>query len=113
MQKIYIEKSTNKVSQIIKDYYEDFETYGGDAFGDTYYMVEIKNKEDELENHFFTYDPITKTFESTGEVAEEVVIEDRRAEMRDLQAENEQLKSEMADLKAELDEIKNLIKNLK
>ena len=26
MQKIYIEKSTNKVSQIIKDYYEDFET---------------------------------------------------------------------------------------
>lgn len=39
MQKIYLNKETNVVEQIIKEDYDNFEGYNDETFGDNFYMI--------------------------------------------------------------------------
>lgn len=111
MQKIYIEKSTNNVSQVIKDFYEGFNQYDQNTFGDLYYMIEIEEEEKGLDSVNFAYSPDTKTFKAIEPIIYEVIeeVKDDVKTVLELQKENEQLKEELTSLKSEFDKIKELI----
>lgn len=76
MQKAYIGKETNSISQLIPDTYERFESYDNETFGDRYYLIEIPDGE-ELPHPNYFYNSYEETFEEI----EGITIEDHKAEV--------------------------------
>ena len=73
MKKVYIDKTTNIVSQIIKEDYEGFEDYTENTFGDMYYMIEAEDEE--VQDHGYIFNRETLLFDRIKDYVETGVVE--------------------------------------
>lgn len=96
MQKIYIWKETNSVSQIIKQDYQNYEKYDELTFGDTFYMIEVDDN-NHLDCHDYFYNPYTEKFEKVEGITslDHIASEDEQSETERLKKENEDLKERL------------------
>mgnify|MGYP003288133469 FL=1 len=97
MKKVYIDKATNTISQIIKEDYDDFENYNENTFGDLYYMMEAEDKE--IENHGYTFNKKTLLFEKINDYIEEG--------FKEVKSTDDKIK----ELEDEITELKSLLKS--
>lgn len=102
MQKAYIGKETNSISQLIPDTYDRFGEYDKGTFGERYYMVVIPDDK-HLDSHDYYYKPDTGEFEHI----EGITSLDHKAKIEPSKI--EQLEEENIRLNNKLDEILNLI----
>lgn len=65
MQKIYLNKETHVVEQIIKEDYDNFENYNDDTFGNSFYMVIDENND--INDYDFVYNISTNKFDRVFE----------------------------------------------
>lgn len=99
MKKIYIDRFTNKVSQIIQeDFYGFNELYDQDTFGDRFYMIEAEDKE--VKDHGYVLNGKTLLFDRIEGYVEEGMVEVKSTDDRVRELENE------------LAEMKSLLKSL-
>lgn len=96
MQKIYIGKGTNSVSQIIEQHFPNYDNYDEFTFGNRYYMVEVDDDK-HLDCHDYFYDPYSEEFEKIEGITPEdhiaSSIEPSKTEI--LEEENKQLKDRL------------------
>jgi hypothetical protein len=97
MKKVYIDKATNTISQIIREDYDNFNEYNENTFGDLYYMIEAED--DEIENHGYTFNKRTLLFEKINDYIEEG--------FKEVKSTNDKIK----ELEDEIAELKSLLKS--
>ena len=97
MQKIYLNKETNIVEQIIKEDYDHFESYTDETFGDKFYMVE--DLESEVDGYSYIYDLESLKFKRVTETKEfkESVVEpsETQIQIKELKEENKNLNNKL------------------
>lgn len=102
MQKAYIGKQTNSISQLIPDTYDRFDSYDNDTFGNMYYMVIIPDGQ-HLDSHDYFYDPDTQKFEAIEGISpqdHEAKVESSKVEQ--LENENKLLSERMLKIESML-----------
>ena len=100
MQKAYIGKQTNSISQLIPDTYERFEGYDENTFGDMYYMVVIPDGK-HLDSHDYFFDPDTGEFEHIdGILPSDHIGEKEPSRIEELEEENRELKERLAKIES-------------
>ena len=96
MQKIYIGKDTNSVSQIIQEDFPRYDRYHQETFGTSFYMIEVDD-EHHLDSHNYFYDAYTGQFEKIEGITalDHIASEDEPSETQKLRKENEELKQRL------------------
>ena len=111
MQKIYLNKETNIVEQIIKEDYDHFESYTDETFGDKFYMVE--DLESEVDGYSYIYDLESLKFKRVTETKEfkESVVEpsETQIQIKGLKEENKNLNNKLDLILQQQLEIQNYI----
>ena len=102
MQKIYIGKGTNSVSQIIEQHFPNYDNYDEFTFGNRYYMVEVDDDK-HLDCHDYFYDPYSEEFEKI----EGITKEDHRTYSEE--SPTDKLIAENLELKNRLDAIEKAL----
>ena len=105
MQKIYLNKETHVVEQIIKEDYDHFENYTDETFGDNFYMVLDENNE--INDYDFIYNINTNNFDR---VLEAKAYTESYVEPNDVEIQINELKEENKMLNEKLDKILELLK---
>lgn len=105
MQKIYLNKETHVVEQIIKEDYDHFDSYSNDTFGESFYMVIDKNND--INDYDFIYNINTNNFDR---VLEAKAYTSNVIEPNETQIQINELKEENKMLNEKLDKILELLK---
>ena len=100
MQKIYLNKETNVVEQIIKEDYDNFEGYNDETFGDNFYM--ILDVDNIINGYNVRYNKELLQFEILPEVKS---YTESYVEPNETQIQIEELKKENKQLNEKLDKI--------
>ena len=102
MQKIYIGKDTNSVSQIIQEDFPRYDRYHQETFGTSFYMIEVDDDK-HLDCHDYFYDPYSEEFEKI----EGITKEDHRTYSEE--SPTDKLIAENLELKNRLDAIEKAL----
>lgn len=96
MQKIYIDKNTNEVAQIITEDYSNFENYSETTFGNGTYLIEVDSV-NSLDSHNYKYNKAKKEFIKIDktEVLESEVIYSTEDEIKRLKEEQNKLNEKL------------------
>lgn len=105
MQKIYLNKETNVVEQIIKEDYDHFDSYNDDTFGESFYMV--VDADNIINGYNVRYNKELLQFEILPEVKSHT---ESYVEPNETQIQINELKEENKLLNEKLDKILELLK---
>lgn len=105
MQKIYLNKETNVVEQIIKENYDHFDSYNDDTFGESFYMV--VDADNIINGYNVRYNKELLQFEILPEVKSHT---ESYVEPNETQIQINELKEENKLLNEKLDKILELLK---
>lgn len=105
MQKIYLNKETNVVEQIIKEDYDHFDSYNDDTFGESFYMV--VDADNIINGYNVRYNKELLQFEILTEVKSHT---ESYVEPNETQIQINELKEENKLLNEKLDKILELLK---
>ncbi len=100
MQKIYLNKETHVVEQIIKEDYDHFDSYNNDTFGESFYMV--IDADNIINGYNVRYNKELLQFEILPEVKS---YTESYVEPNETQIQIEELKKENKQLNEKLDKI--------
>ncbi len=105
MQKIYLNKETHVVEQIIKEDYDHFDSYNNDTFGESFYMV--IDADNIINGYNVRYNKELLQFEILPEVKSYEVksYTESYVEPNETQIQIEELKKENKQLNEKLDKI--------
>ena len=97
MQKIYLNKETNIVEQIIKADYDHFDSYNNETFGDNFYMV--VDLESVVDGYNYVYDLESLKFKRIIETKQlkKSVVEpsETQIQIKELKEENKNLNNKL------------------
>ena len=111
MQKIYLNKETNIVEQIIKADYDHFDSYNNETFGDNFYMV--VDLESVVDGYNYVYDLESLKFKRIIETKQlkKSVVEpsETQIQIKELKEENKNLNNKLDLILQQQLEIQNYI----
>ncbi|MGG7142490.1 hypothetical protein ACQPVP_03390 [Clostridium nigeriense] len=106
MQKIFINKKTDMVEQILK--VETKDELSDDYFSNCYAYLD---KEDKINAYNLKYNKENEIFEVVEGLPakDEVIVKEKNADIEQLKKENEELKKENEDVKTRLEKLEELL----